>query len=654
LAKLVKRGGNKNKNMNIDGLVKDIGRSFLISSFLPSAFFVSAAVVIFKDVFPNSLFENSPVSIEWAFAIITIWIAFALYSLLPGTKNLFQGYYFPGWVGRIMIKSLQKLHKKQKTNLDEFNKIKRRPRTRRMFKSLQKYRAQAWAEYVNLEFRFPIDEKFLLPTRFGNLMRSCLIYPQYRYNINGDVVWPRLVNVLPKEFVGEKDDAEAQLIFLLNSSLLSFLIGFVALIVGIASKSVNYRYLTIGILFLIFGYFIYRLTLSAGETFILYVRAAFDLYRFELLKQLKIDLPKSRQEEKDLWGKISELLAVGDELGLLPISMEYCVLDSSSKCNKLMPKEYLKRGSKIKAFSRAKVDAIHDSGFFLKREDLKATRFGHILSDQPICVFVGATFPGSIRMSEVEMHRQGLRDFQVGGKLFAIIGCNAFQRSYPFEQCNHRLSNQVGLFAGDTAQQRKTRFALGQCDDHTLLVFSKHQIYFPIPETGALFDDLRTLLNTLAIGDFAPTIMLTITLTVLLLTAQMGPQSSTSSFVCINVLVDMLMADRNAFFLQPSRNLFRTPVFTDLCLNQCPGFRPDPRLCFFSPPFQSHLVSLFRTIATPSSVTQYFSTDARFVEFQLLRYFCLTMTYIQERFYLVSLFSGKLCVTHKCSFDLVV
>ena len=193
-----------------------------------------------------------------------------------------------------------------------------------MFKSLQKYRAQAWAEYVNLEFRFPIDEKFLLPTRFGNLMRSCLIYPQYRYNINGDVVWPRLVNVLPKEFVGEKDDAEAQLIFLLNSSLLSYVIGLIAIIIGIAFKPVNHQYLIIGTLFLFFGYFIYRLTLSAGETFILYVRAAFDLYRFELLKQLRIDLPKSRKEEQDIWGKISELLAVGDDLGLAPISVEYC------------------------------------------------------------------------------------------------------------------------------------------------------------------------------------------------------------------------------------------------------------------------------------------------------------------------------------------
>jgi hypothetical protein len=33
----------------------------------------------------------------------------------------------------------------------------------------------------------------------------------------------------------------------------------------------------------------------------------------------------------------------------------------------------------------------------------------------------------------------------------------------------------------------------------------------------------------------------------------------------------------------------------------------------------------------------------------------LVVTYIHQRFYLVSLFLGKLCVgAHKCSFDLVV
>jgi hypothetical protein len=69
-----------------------------------------------------------------------------------------------------------------------------------------------------------------------------------------------------------------------------------------------------------------------------------------------------------------------------------------------MCKEYLKRRSKIKAFSRAQVDAIHDAGFFLEREVLETACFRQVLSDQSIGVFVGAAFPGSIGMSKKEIH----------------------------------------------------------------------------------------------------------------------------------------------------------------------------------------------------------------------------------------------------------
>ena len=83
-------------------------------------------------------------------------------------------------------------------------------------------------------------------------------------------------------------------------------------------------------------------------------------------------------------------------------------------------------------------------------------------------------------MRKIEIHRQGLRDFQVCGELFAIIGGNAFKRRNPFEQRNHSLGYQISLFAGDITQQDKARFAFCQCDDRSLLIFSKKQVDFPL------------------------------------------------------------------------------------------------------------------------------------------------------------------------------
>ena len=166
-------------------------------------------------------------------------------------------------------------------------------------------------------------------------------------------------------------------------------------------------------------------------------------------------------------------------------------------------------------------------------------------------------------MSEKEIHRQGLSDFQVGSELFAIVSCDTFQRCNPFEQSDHRLGHQIGLFAGDAPQQSKTRFAFGQCDDGSLLIFSKNQVDFPVTEARTLLDNRRAFLDTLAVGDFAPAISLTVTLATFLLTTQVGPQGSASTFVRVKVLVNMLMANCDAFFLEPSRDLFWAPVFTD-------------------------------------------------------------------------------------------
>jgi hypothetical protein len=71
-----------------------------------------------------------------------------------------------------------------------------------------------------------------------------------------------------------------------------------------------------GLVFLlmpIFGYVVYRGTCIAavnwGETF----KVAYDLYRLDLQKALKLKLPKRAKlsDERDMWRGISEFLAYG-------------------------------------------------------------------------------------------------------------------------------------------------------------------------------------------------------------------------------------------------------------------------------------------------------------------------------------------------------
>jgi hypothetical protein len=323
--------------MNTSSFVKDIGRSFFVSSFLPAALFVSAGIIAFRDFVPsylvNRLNENNSIfGSDWFISIILIaWTSFFLYSVLPWTRE----------------------------NLDHLFDIKQtlqQASNNLLSQELYDDYADCWiearGEYVNLELVCPIDEKQMLPTRLGNLLRSCSNYPNYRYGLDGDIIWPRLLKVLPIKFQEDKDDDEAKLIFMLNSSLLSFFFGVISLLaslIGLFLKSfLKYElyglyenfapgyfhvspsgYLIIGFLFIMLGYFTYRLAVEAGENFAISVRNSYDLYRFKLLKQLNLSIPQNLEQERKIWPKVSEFLATGDMLGLKPLKIDFSFDDEN-------------------------------------------------------------------------------------------------------------------------------------------------------------------------------------------------------------------------------------------------------------------------------------------------------------------------------------
>jgi len=76
-------------------------------------------------------------------------------------------------------------------------------------------------------------------------------------------------------------------------------------------------FLSIGTIFVSFGYILYRVAVNVAEGMGLYIRAAFDLYREDLLRQLNWKAPLSLNEEKDLWEKICLFYSTGNRLAKL-------------------------------------------------------------------------------------------------------------------------------------------------------------------------------------------------------------------------------------------------------------------------------------------------------------------------------------------------
>jgi hypothetical protein len=76
--------------------------------------------------------------------------------------------------------------------------------------------------------RYPSNEAEVMPTRFGNIIRSFEVYPRVVYGADSMPLWLRLASVIPKDFAGLRDDARAQANFFVNLMYLSLLIAIIS------------------------------------------------------------------------------------------------------------------------------------------------------------------------------------------------------------------------------------------------------------------------------------------------------------------------------------------------------------------------------------------------------------------------------------------
>jgi hypothetical protein len=127
----------------------------------------------------------------------------------------------------------------------------------------------------------------------------------------------------------------------------------------------------------------------------------------------------------------------------------------------------------------------------------------------------------------------------------------------------------------------------------------------------------------------------------------------TLSFVLSNMLIDPFMTDLEAVE-RPNfvRDLFWAPFNLQLLVNDLP-FRLAYSLLGFVSSLQSFLMRLFQEVSSVAFITTQLPTDPRFVYANGFCNFNLAYSYFLKAINLESFFTGKLCLTHKCSFNSV-
>jgi len=156
----------------------------------------------------------------------------------------------------------------------------------------------------------------LLPTALGNALRAAEDVPYQRYRLDAVVIWPRLYPLLPQNMIGILTDRRNQLDLAARFCA-------VFLLCAIISFFFYYRHgwwLLVPVLMLLLTRLSYRGAVSAAVAYGESVQSAFDFYRFELHKALRMPAPSNLQAEKKTNQLITSFFRQGldDELELLP------------------------------------------------------------------------------------------------------------------------------------------------------------------------------------------------------------------------------------------------------------------------------------------------------------------------------------------------
>jgi hypothetical protein len=332
-----------------------IGGNFFFAAFIPALGFVLSAMVIFGPIIPpgvNNRLKAPFIGQEGLVVLVlTIILGFMLSSLNTYIYKIVEGYFWLERIPRVRrsIQNKAQRIKDQLTQKDaEIAAIEEKDENDPRLSDLRDERYHMAADYQQ---RFPAKSiKAILPTRFGNIFRAAEDYPLDRYGMDAVVLWPRLVHSIPQSYYDKIEESNNGLAFLINSSLLSFLMAILCVsaclfqlwlkpyapasppdplhlppgpvyFVPIQEAVFVYEqralmYFVLFLVMLALCLFFYIVTLPVAQQHGDLIRSAFDLFRFKLLNELNFALPENRNQEYELWGRISRFMAIGDPPGI--------------------------------------------------------------------------------------------------------------------------------------------------------------------------------------------------------------------------------------------------------------------------------------------------------------------------------------------------
>jgi hypothetical protein len=305
--------------MAIADVPTSFGSSFFIKTFLPgfvaSILFSYAAIPIILGSFWVSL----AIEIKLLFWIISgAVVGMVITSLDLYIYQFFEGISFwPktiwNWKYERILRCFGKIDNDLKNVEARIKDIgKKKEQTEKDKKELLELNYESsklWAEVR--EYPYDPDEKFFSKrhpeeaNRLGNVLAEYESYSEKQYGMHMMVFWQHLWFILPKELKEDLDLRGAKVDFLVYLSFIFFIYIFIGGLGFFVQQKPLVAIISI-LVSLFLWFFFYRISIQTHKSYGRYIKAVFDLYRFDLAEKMKIEI--SSDTERKNWRKYQKHL----------------------------------------------------------------------------------------------------------------------------------------------------------------------------------------------------------------------------------------------------------------------------------------------------------------------------------------------------------
>lgn len=168
---------------------------------------------------------------------------------------------------------------------------------------------QGWEGGLILErlARFPKPDDQVAPTRLGNALRSFETYGSSRFNLDSQTLWTELTSVVPKSLQTELDRSRAIVDFFVALIYLNLFVGILAVCFGICIAR-DIMLVAYGVVSAASSIVFYNMAISSTTYWSTTVQALVNLGRLPLAEQLGLDIPKSVEDERRMWGYVTSFI----------------------------------------------------------------------------------------------------------------------------------------------------------------------------------------------------------------------------------------------------------------------------------------------------------------------------------------------------------